>query len=308
MESADPVFEALGLCQGVANEDTQQYQPGWNNQMQMQMQQQMQLQGQIQQQVMYAVQQHVQQQIQQSESGTQDAAFKNPEAISAFAAAATTAALVYCQSLQAAPMVPEVPMAGPYAAWGPSGWQMPWYPNGPYAGEAAPVAPQKEEVPCTPRKETGEQNSDGVTPSPVQHLNFGATPSDYGTAGPYATLSPMILKLSEVVTDCQSPTTASDRPSTGCEQSEAQEENAGAMLLQLLKGGAKEESSRPAEGHITPSTASEEGFGDSQRQALASSGQELLRQLRQGSEAKGTTGKTTHVRRAKNGEVRVLQI
>ena len=29
----------------------------------------------------------------------------------------------------------------------------------------------------------------------VQHLNFGATPSDYGTAGPYA-LSPMILKLS----------------------------------------------------------------------------------------------------------------
>ena len=31
--------------------------------------------------------------------------------------------------------------------------------------------------------------------SKVQHLNFGATPSDYGTAG-YATLSPMILKLS----------------------------------------------------------------------------------------------------------------
>eukprot|EP00435_Cladocopium_sp_Y103_P065024 s113_g26.t2 len=270
--------------------------------------QQMQMQ-QIQQQVMYAVQQHVQQQIQQTaESGTGQDAFKNPEAISAFAAAATTAALFYCQSLQTmAPM--EVPMA-PYA-WGPPpGWQMPWYPTGPCANEAAPAAP-KEEVPCTPKKEPGEHNSDGVTPSPVQHLNFGATPSDYGTAGPYATLSPMILKLSEVVnTDCQSPTTASDRPSTGCEQSETPEENAGAMLLQLLKGGAKEESTRPAEGHITPSTASDEEK-DSHRQALASSGQELLRQLRGGAEAKaqkGTSGKATHVRRAKNGEVRVLQI
>lgn len=311
--SADPVFEALGLCQnGVANEDTTQtaqFQPPGFLQMQMQ---QMQMQ-QIQQQVMYAVQAHVQQQIQQTaESGTgQDATFKNPEAISAFAAAATTAALFYCQSLQGsmAPPIPEVPMA-PYA-WGtPPGWQMPWYPTGPCANEAAPEAP-KEEVLCTPKKETGEHNSDGVTPSPVQHLNFGATPSDYGTAG-YATLSPMILKrdqTGEVVnTDCQSPTTASDRPSTGW-QSETPEENAGAMLLQLLKGGAKEES-RPAEGHITPSTASEEG-GDSQRQALASSGQELLRQLRGGAEAKaqkGTSGKATHVRRAKNGEVRVLQI
>jgi len=297
--SADPVFEALGLCQdGVdKNEDTTQtaqFQPPGFLQMQMQ---QMQM-----------------QQIQQTaESGTgQDATFKNPEAISAFAAAATTAALFYCQSLQGAmapPMLPEVPMA-PYA-WGTApGWQMPWYPTGPCANEAAPEAP-KEEVLCTPKKETGEHNSDGVTPSPVQHLNFGATPSDYGTGGPYATLSPMILKLSEVVnTDCQSPTTASDRPSTGCEQSETPEENAGAMLLQLLKGGAKEESTRPAEGHITPSTASEEG-GDSQRQALASSGQELLRQLRGGAEAKaqkGTSGKATHVRRAKNGEVRVLQI
>ncbi|CAK9113460.1 unnamed protein product [Durusdinium trenchii] len=187
-----------------------------------------------------------------------------------------------------------------YPGWGPPAWQMPWCPTGQgYSTETAAM-PQKEEAPTTPRKDSGAERTDGVTPSPVQHLNFGATPSDYGTA----VMSPMILKLSEVVTsDCPSPTTASDRPSSGCEQNE---ENAGAMLLQLLKGG-KEDSNRSAEGHTTPSTASEEG-DTSQRQALASSGQELLRQLREGSEAKATAGKTTHVRRAKNGEVRVLKI
>eukprot|EP00913_Durusdinium_trenchii_P015767 g14818.t1 len=66
------------------------------------------------------------------------------------------------------------------------------------------------------------------------------------------------------------------------------------MLLQLLKGGKEELRCQSAEGHTTPSTASEEG-DTSQRQALASSGQELLRQLREGSEAKATAGKTTHV-------------
>mmetsp|Transcript_53891 Transcript_53891/g.125734 ORF Transcript_53891/g.125734 Transcript_53891/m.125734 type:complete len:379 (+) Transcript_53891:68-1204(+) len=374
-QPADPVFEALGLCSNPSQEPPQEVRmPGMPEQpylqadymdpMQLQQQMQMQFQSQIQQQVMYQVQQHVQQhiqqQMQQSAAGepgtaTQDAAFKSPEAICAFAAAATAAALVYFQASGVAPqqqlMLPEVlPAAAPAPGMAtpssycyempplaPSAWPAAWYAPGAPATQAQtpPNQALTEEVPpCTPVKTQADpEGAEGIiTPSPV--------PLDM--ANLLDNSPPVVLKLSEVVTVSgeRSPTTtASEQHSM-----EASEENAGAMLLQLLKGGASPEedageswraeehwraeeswenevwpeedwSSRETrqrrrrrrrggvEGHQTPSTVASDG----ERQALAASGQELLRQLRAGPAKEEETAKPTHTRRAKNGEVRVFR-
>jgi len=377
-QSADPVFEALGLCANQVPEPTQeqvqlpehpfQSQPDYMNPMHMQQQMQMQYQSQIQQQVMYQVQQHVQQHIQQqmqqsaSEPGAaaQETAFKNPEAICAFAAAATAAALVYFQATGVAPpaqqlLLPEVlpatpaaSAASPYCSWGmpstcPTAWQTPaWYNSGATAvpapeSQAAPVAGTTEEVaPCTPVKSQVDYGAEGIiTPSPVP---LDAAPGLFASP-------PMVLKLSEVMTGMEerSPTTTASERRSDHSRAEPAEENAGAMLLQLLKSGSAPEEEPieeepwqeeawqeepwddweasaweaepkqrrrrrrrgPAvgtEGHQTPSTVA----SDNERQALAASGQELLRQLRGGAAAKEVDSRQTYVRRAKNGDVRIF--